>query len=328
MNFNFNDEEAERQKTLKFAEDNNISDNELNAVYDKIYNELPDNLSDKAKTLRALRKTRGSLRKIANSNANYVDCFLFMRFRDNDFNVNAWNKVDKYVKENGVEAATQQGMINDEGDYVHTGFTTQFTDQMGKVIDKKDARGSALGLLKTGADDAIEVRFLSIGKFNVWEKIPICREISMNIKEATAPGKLFTDKNQLFVNGVRYTNESHYYTNEAFQSYINIIEQNCGDIFFSIKSDIDDYAQKHQKELNFVAAYSIVNRIGNVLDDGAVPIELELDDGVITVWATKNVFKDLLIEEGIAGVAFLETYVNKEGNVGYRIGGFLPLSED
>ena len=39
MNFNFNDEEAERQKTLKFAEDNNISDNELNAVYDKIYND-------------------------------------------------------------------------------------------------------------------------------------------------------------------------------------------------------------------------------------------------------------------------------------------------
>ena len=328
MNFNFNDVDAEKQKTLKFAEDNNISDNELNTVYDKIYNELPDNLSDKAKELRALRKTRGALRKVANSNANFVDAFIFMRFRDNDFNINAWNKVNKYIEDNGIDAAKEQGMVNEEGDYIFTSFTTSFSNQMGKVIDKKNARGTAIGFVDVNGDGKAEARYLSIGKFNVWDNIPICREISVNIKESDNAGKMFTDKKQLFLNGAKFDNQSYYYTDEVFQQYINMIEENCGDVFFSLKSDIDDYARANSNKTHFVAAYSIVNRIGNVLDDGAVPIELELDDELITVWATKNIFKDLTIEEGIAGVAFIETYVNKEGNVGYRIGGFLPLSED
>ena len=69
MKFEINSAEAERQKTLKFAEDNNISDDEVNSVYNEIYSQLSDDLSDSAKDLRALRKTRGALRKIANNSA-------------------------------------------------------------------------------------------------------------------------------------------------------------------------------------------------------------------------------------------------------------------
>ena len=54
------------------------------------------------------------------------------------------------------------------------------------------------------------------------------------------------------------------------------------------------------------------------------PIELEVDTGAITTWASKNVFKDLNIEDGIPGVALVNTYVNNNDEVGYRIGGFLP----
>ena len=54
-------------------------------------------------------------------------------------------------------------------------------------------------------------------------------------------------------------------------------------------------------------------------------IELELDDAQITAWADRDIFRDLTIEEGIQGIAMLNTYVNSEGNVGYRIGGFIPL---
>ena len=94
MDFNINNAEAERKKTLKFAEDNGISTDEVEAVYEKIYAELSDDLSENAKELRALRKTRGSLKRIANSSANYIDGFIFMRFRDTNFNEYAWKLVD------------------------------------------------------------------------------------------------------------------------------------------------------------------------------------------------------------------------------------------
>lgn len=327
MKFDMNNVEAERQKTLKFAEDNNIDNDEIDAIYDKIYNELPDDLSDKSRELRALRKTRGALRRIANSNANYVDGFVFMRFRDVNYNEYAWKLVDEYVDTHGKEEAMSKGMMNDKGEYLHTSYTTQYSNQFGKVIDKKDARGNAIGIIK--GDDGIDVRFMSIGKFNVWDNIPLCREISLNIKEGTSPGKLFEKKNQIFLNGARYTTMSHYYSSEDFQSYADMIEDVCGDIFFSLKSDIDGYAHNNKdNSFNFLAAVCTVNRIGDILDTGMIPIELELEDEVITVWVEQNIFKDLTIEEGIAGLAFLNTFVKQDNTVSYRIGGFLPLADD
>lgn len=325
MDFNINNAEAERKKTLKFAEDNGISTDEVDAVYEKIYAELPDDLSDNAKELRALRKTRGSLKRIANSSANYIDGFIFMRFRDTNYNEYAWKLVDEYVDTHGVDEAKEKGMVNDKGEYLHTSYTTQFSNQFGQVIDRKDARGSAVGIFQ--GEDGMEGRFISIGKFQVWEPIPLCREVAVNVKEADQAGKLFTDRKQFFLNGVRATTASHYYTAEDFQAYADMIEDACGDIFFSSKDDIDDYASNHTDRLNFVAAYGVVNRIGTPLDDGTIPVEIELDDEVITTWAPKNIFKDLTIEEGIVGLAFINTSLGDE-KVYYRLGGFLPLADE
>ena len=113
----------------------------------------------------------------------------------------------------------------------------------------------------------MERRFISIGKFQVWEPIPLCREVVVNVKEADKAGKLFTDRKQYFLNGFRATSTSHYYTAEDFQAYTDIIEDACGDIFFSLKSDIDDYAFSRTDRFNFIAAYSVVNRIKAPLDD-------------------------------------------------------------
>lgn len=327
MKFDINNAEAERQKTLKFAADNNISDDEINNVYNEIYEQLPDDLSDNAKELRALRKTRGALRKIANSNANFVDGFIVMRFRNSDYNLNAWNKVDKFIANHGLEDAKSKGMVNEEGDYLHTSLTTSFNNQMGKKIDKNDIRGNALGFFKD--EDGIDMRFMTIGKFCVNDKMPICREISINVKEAENAGKIFPNKKQLYLNGAKYSTVSHYYSAEDFQSYADMIEEECGDIFFSLKSEIDDYARDNSSDnFNFMAAFCTVNRIGAPLDNGSVPVELELEDELITTWAEKYIFKDLTIEEGIIGLAFINTYVNKENNVGYRICGFLPLADE
>ena len=325
MDFNINNAEAERKKTLKFAEDNGISTDEVDAVYEKIYAELPDDLSDNAKELRALRKTRGSLKRIANSSANYIDGFIFMRFRDTNYNEYAWQLVNEYVDTHGIDEAKEKGMVDGKGDYVHTSYTTQFSDQFGKRIDRKDARGSAVGIFQ--GENGMEGRFISIGKFQVWESIPLCREVAVNVKEADKPGKLFTDRNQFFLNGVRATSASHYYTAEDFQAYADMIEDACGDIFFSSKDDIDDYASNNTDKFNFVAAYGVASRIGTPLDDGTIPVEIELDDEVITTWASKNIFKDLTIEEGIVGLAFINTSLGDE-KVYYRLGGFLPLADE
>lgn len=327
MKFDINNADAERQKTLKFAEDNNIPDDEVNSVYDEIFSQLPDDLSDNAKVLRALRKTRGALRKIANSSANYVEGFMVARFPNSDYNLNAWNKVDNYIKEHGKDDAEAKGMIDDEGNYLHTSLTTNFSDQMGKKIDKNDIRGNALGLFK--GEKGIDMRFLTISKFCVNDTIPICREISMNVKEADNAGRVFPKKKQFYLNGARYTTMSHYYSAEDFESYAEMIEKELGDIFFSSKDEIDDYASAEENNrYNLAAAFCTVNRIGTPLDNGSVPVEIELDDELITTWGEKYVFKDLVIEEGIVGLAFINTYINKEGNAGYRICGFLPLSDE
>lgn len=326
MKFNFNDVESEKIKNQKFAENNGISQEEMDEIYQKIYAELPENLTGDKRELRALRKTRGSLRQRANRTGTELDGFILIRFRDKDFESNAWNKVDNFVQENGIDAAREQGMVNDNGDYVHTAFTTNFSNQHNKVIDKNNVTGQAVGIV-INENGEQELRFLTIGKFNVFEKIPLCREVSLIIKEGNKAGPLFPDRNNYFVNGVKVTGSTNaYYSDEDFEAYTEIIEDLCGDIFYDTKSEIDQYAHEHVNDrFNFIAvATNSVIRIGMPLDDGTVPIELEVDDGSITVWSSKNVFKDLTIEEGIPGVALLNTYVNKNNEPGYRIGGFLP----
>ena len=250
-----------------------------------------------------------------------------MRFRDKDFERNAWNKVDKFVQENGIEKAKEQGMVNDDGEYLHTAFSTNFSNQHGRIINKDNVTGQAIGIV-VNENEEQELRFFTIGKFNVFDKIPLCREVALIVKEGNQAGPVFPDRNAYFLNGVKLTGSSTnaYYSDEDFDAYVEIIEDLCGDIFYDTKSEIDQYAQEHMNDkFNFIAvATNSVIRLGMPLDDGTVPIELELDDGSITVWASKNVFKGLTIEEGIAGVALLNTYVNKNNEAGYRIGGFLP----
>ena len=326
MILNISTVESERAKNAKFAEENDISQEEMDEVYQEIFEQLPENLTGDNRVKRALRKTRGTLRKQANTQGKKVDGFIIMRFRDNTFELNAWEKVHKYVEENGIEQATAQGLVNGDGEYLHSSLTTSFSDQHGKVIDKKNVRGSAIAIT-TNDDGENELRWLNIGKFNVNDKIPLCREVELTIKEANSPGPLFPNRNAFFLNGTKMAQSNRYYSEEDFVAYQNLIEELCGDIAYSTKSEIDGFAQDHGNERNNYIAVPVssVLRIGNVLDNGSVPIDFELDDEQITAWADKNIFKGLSIEEDIQGILFLNVYLNREGVPGYRIGGFLPL---
>ena len=326
MKLNISNADTERQKNMKFAEDHDIPQEEMDKVYEEIYEKLPENLTGDKREARALRKTRASFKKRINSTGTKLDGFILMRFRDNDFDAKAWEKVDNYVKENGIEKAKEQGMVDSDDKYVHTAFTTTFSTQHGKVIDKENVRGTAVAIV-TNDQGKNELRWLNIGKFNVNDTIPLCREVELVIKEANSPGPLYPDRNAYFLNGVNITQPNTYYSDDDFQAYGDLIESLCGDIAFYTKDEIDDYAEDNKDNRNnFIAVPTqSVLRIGNAFDNGNVPIDLELDDEQITVWAIKNIFKDLSIEEGIQGIALLSTYINKEGVPGYQIGGFIPL---
>ena len=325
MRLNISTIESEQEKNAKFASDNGISQEEMDEVYQEILEKLPDNLTGDNRIKRALRKTRGALKKKVNVQGTQLDGFIFMRFRNNDFEANAWNKVDKYVNENGIDIAKEKGFVNDEGEYIHSALTTSFSNQQGKVIDKDNVRGSAIAIV-TNKEGVNELRWLNIGKFNVFDKIPLCREVQLIIKEGNQAGPLFSDRNAYFLNGVKLTQGNAYYSDEEFVAYGNLIEELCGDIVFYTKEEIDEYAKSNSSNRNNYIAVPVssVSRLGNPIDNGSVPIEFELDDEQITAWADEYIFKDLTIEEGIQGIAMLNTYVNNEGNAGYRIGGFLP----
>ena len=325
MRLNISTVESEKEKNTKFAQENNISEEEMEQVYLEIFENLPDDITGDNRVKRALRKTRGALKRKANIQGTVLDGFIFMRFRDNDFERNAWDKVDKYVSEHGIDEAREKGFVNEKDEYIHSSLTTNYSSQKGKVIDKDNVRGSAAAIV-TNDKGVNELRWLNIGKFNVYDNIPLCREVQLIIKEGNQKGPLF-DGVAYFLNGVKITQSNAYYSDEEFQAYGNLIEELCGDITYYTKDEIDDFAKsKSSDRNNFIAVpVSSVSRIGNKIDNGSVPIELELDDDQITVWADKNIFKDLTIEEGIQGIAMLNTYVNKENVPGYRIGGFLPL---
>lgn len=291
MDLKINNVESEKARNEKFAEEHNISQEEMEEVYNEIYEKLPESLTGDKRVLRALRKTRGTLRQKANAVGTEIDGFILMRFRDNDFDPNAWKKVDDFIAENSLEDAIERKMVNDKGEYLHTSFTTSFSNQHGKVIDKKNARGSAIAIIST--EEGTELRWLSIGKFNVWDKIPLCREVTLIVKEGNQAGALFPDKKVLFLNGTKITSENAYYSEDDFQGYADLIEDLCGDIAYYTQSEIDAFAQDNKdNKWNYIAVPVIsVVRIGAPLDDGTVPIDFEVDDGQITGWASKNVFR-------------------------------------
>lgn len=333
MKLNINNADSEREKNQKFAEEHNISQEEMDEIYNEIFEQLPEELTGERREARALRKTRNTLKKKVNISGTLVDGFILMRFRNNDFDKNAWNKVDNYVKENGIEKAREDGMVNADGEYLHSSLTTSFSNQHGQVIDKDNVRGSAVAIVarEEGEDVIEELRWLNIGKFVVNDKIPLCREATLVVKEGEKPGPLFNN-NALFLNGIRNVSPNAYYSDEDFQAYGDMIESLCGDIAYYSKVEIDKHAFDNRNQRNDFIAVPVqsVSRLGNPLDNGSVPIDFELEDDQITAWADDYIFKDLTIEEGIQGILMLSTYIKikkdtQEEVPGYRIGGFLPL---
>lgn len=312
--------EKEKLKNQKFAEENNISSDEMETIYNEIFNSLPADMEEDKKTIRALRKTRGSLRRQVQS-GNYVNGFLLMRFRNQDYNLWAWNEVDEFIKKNGLEKAKELKKVDDEGNYLHTkGFSA------GEKIDKEAIFGSAIGIFEFEKDEP-SARWVSIGQFNINDDIPLCQELNINIKVGKKPGPLFKD-NLVYYNGSNKMGVDPMCTQDEMESYTEVITELFGDIIFDDISELKDYMSEHISDKNnFAGIHAICTQITTQKDTSSnIPIDFEFDDDEFTLWVRPEIFKGLAITEGDAGILFVNAYQGDD-DIGFNVGGFLPYDD-
>ena len=318
--------EKEKNKTQKFAEANDISEDEINATYQKIFDELPEDMEEGKKTVRALRKTRGILNRKIQS-GNYQDGFILFRFRNQDYNLFAWNQVDKFIKENGMEKALELKKVDEDGNYLHTsGFN------IGEKIDKEAIFGSAIGILKD-EDDNLVPKWISIGQYNIKDTIPLCQEISINIKKGNKPGPLFPSENLVYLNGVRLVGGKKIYEQDEIQDYENIIKNLFGDIIFDDYDELKEYCSEHlDNKNNFAGIDAICMNISPQSDvTSNVPVDFEIGDTLVTLWIRPEIFEGLSMQESCSGILLVSGYESKDddGNpdVGFNVGGFIPYDD-
>ena len=317
--------EKEKSKTEKFAQANDISQDEIEATYQKIFAELPEDMDEDKRTIRALRKTRGTLNRQVQS-GNYQDGFILFRFRNQDYNLYAWNQVDKFIKDNGIEKARELKKVDGEGNYLHTqGFN------VGKKIDKEAIFGSAIGVLKDDKENLVP-KWISIGQYNIKDTIPLCQEISINIKPGNKPGPLFPTENLVYLNGVRLADNNELYTYDEMETYETIIKDLFGDIIFDDYSELKDYCKDHHDKNNFACVHAICTNIGTQNDTSQnIPVTFEIDDDIVTLWVRPEVFEGLFIQETWAGILLVSAYETEDddGNpdIGFNVGGFIPYDD-
>lgn len=317
--------EKEKSKNEKFAEEHNISNAEMNEIYEEIFEQLPADMDEDKKTIRALRKTRGTLRRRAQ--IKYEDAFVLFRFRNQNYNLYAWNKVDEYVKENGLEKAQEVGMVDAEGNYLHTsGFN------VGEKIDKSAIFGSAIGIFQDADNNTIP-KWISIGQYNIKNKLPLCREIQISVKEGKKPGPLFPDTNLVYFNSAKVTDTDPICSPDELNTYESIIQDLFGDIIFNDVAELKDYcSDRISDRQHFAGIHAICTGINARDLDSNIPIDFEIGDDIddieeLTIWAEPDVFKGLSIEEGVAGILFVSGYLDNNDNIGFNIGGFLPYDD-
>lgn len=315
--------EKEKIKNKEFAEANDISNEEMEEIYNEIFAEMPDDMDEDKKIIRALRKTRGTLRKQIQSSGVWKEGFIFMRFPNQEYNLYAWNQVDNYIKENGIDKAKEVGMVNAEGEYLHTkGFSK------GEKIDKDAIFGSAIGLFEDD-ENQVRAKWISIGQYNVKDKIPLCQELNMNIKEGDKSGPLFPKEKLVYYNGSRKMDVNPVCTPDEIRNYENVFKNLFGEIIFSDYADLEAYCENNISDRrNFACIHSICTQITTQKDTNSrIPIEFEFEDSEATLWVDPYIFEGLVIEEGVAGILMVNAY-QKDDGIGFNVCGFLQYEED
>lgn len=314
--------ELEQEKNTKFAEEHGITQEEMDAIFQEIYEEMPSDMNEGVKTLRSLRKTRGSLKRLVQSGYR-MDGFVLMRFRTNNYNNFAWNEVDKYVKEHGLDAAIKKGMAKGEGKYLHTkGFNK------GKVIDKDYATANAVGIFQEG--DEVVPREIGIGSYAMDKVLPVCKEAKFTLKTGNNASKIIKGTKIQYFNNAVVTDETDAFDDDTVDVYLNYVKEFFGNIIFESSADLLTYLESKNFDKNVfgvIAGECLSIGIKKNLNSN-IPVTFEIGEDDAEVWFTPTELAGLNISEGVYGYLFVSAYKKKDGEINYHIGGFLPVSEE
>lgn len=318
--------DKEIQQNKEFAEKFGIPEEEMEQVYQKLYNSMDNIEDDNVRTLRALRRTRGALRKEAQGSIR-MDGFLLARLPDNSYNEWAWNHVHEYVEENGLDKAKANGLVDEEGNYLHDrGFNK------GKPIDKTAVWGNAIGLFENNKGKVV-ARQLSINNEHLSDLIPICQEATFKVGEAEKNGNIIKDNKLLYFNGVTLSEEPHIFSNEMVAVYKGKIVEVFGDIIFDNKIDAIQYLEKtNHNNTDFAGVVAVCEEI-NIPDNDNYNIRLHFtteDDPIdgFSCYITPGMLKGLNLQEGVEGILFITTTKRKDGSLMIHCAGFLPKEEE
>lgn len=315
--------EIEKQKNIEFAEQHGISEIEMDKIYQDIYKDMPADLDDDKKTIRSLRKTRGSLKRLV-QDGNRLDGFIFMRFPNQEYNLYAWNQVQKFIDENGLEKAIARGMAKDKDTYLHTeGFNK------GKPIDKKQIYGNAVGIFQIGEE--VKPREISIGSFVINNVLPVCKEAKIAIKEAQKDSAIVSGTKVQYFKNATVTSEEEDFSKEDADVYLDYLQQFYGDIIFKDFVSALSYIDSENDKKKFAVVKATCLEIIPSEDpkrDIHIKFEFEgEDDDDIDVWVHPTEYQGLNIYEGAVGYLFFNAIKRKDGTHKYHCGGFLPTEE-
>ena len=315
--------EVEKQKNIDFAEAHGISEVEMNNIFNEMYDEMPEDLDEGKKTIRSLRKTRGALKRLVQS-GDRIDGMLLMRFPNQEYNLYAWNQVDQVVQKEGLDAAIKKGMANKAGEYLHTkGFNK------GQPIDKTAIYGNAVGLFET--KNGVVPREISIGSYAIDSVIPICKDAKFVLKENNKKQSTIVENSNIFYyKNSTVTEDIKAFDDDAVDIYLGYIKEFFGDTIFDDEASMLQYFKSRNYDRG---AFAVIE--GCCLDI-RVPqdptrdasIQLDVDGTDVDVWVHAKELEGLNIYDGAYGYLFLNAYKKNTGEVAYRLGGFLPISED
>lgn len=347
----YNEKDKEQETNIKFAEKHGISIKIIDQTAQEVYDSLnPDDfLSDDERWGRALRRARGSYRRIANSLKNAREGMIVCRLKDSDFNRRQYNNALRVKDTEGLSAAIEQGLMDKDGNPLF-----QYGMDKGKPIGKPTAYGSAIGYFidNNNGKEEYDVRLIKISDRDVESNIPICQTGRIS----TTPGKTsaqdFKYSSQPVVwykaNTVDADHLAPYDTDEMVTILKDWLAAFDNDAFKVPKitdlvtlnkwSRENCHRQKgdgHEYDFCFYPGrISEIAVTDKDYEDNLVWIELvdynDFDSMSIPVYMSKNIFQSLHIADDMSGVCVLQAYsFNKENpdDIKWHLGGFLPADK-
>lgn len=345
----FSEEKKERKINEVFAENHNLSIEQINAAAEEEFEKLnpEDFASDDARWGRALRRARGGFRAIAAKMKNSRDGMIVCRFRDSDFARNQYNRAKRVEATEGLEAAIQQKLMNKDGQPIY-----QYGNDIGKVIAEPTAFGGAAGyFINDNNGRVVTARYINIGKDHVDNNIPICQvgRISTNDAKKVQTGFPYSKDVSVWYNTstIDADCKAPYNAEEVIQILSDWNEAFGTNIpAITTRSELADFGREHcnitkddghQYDFCYVPARIVQIVVPKTqYDDIRVVIEFldydTFEDQTINTFIPRGAFQGLFLQEDLLGICVLQSFdfLNKKDDTQHRwhLGGFLPVESD